>query len=399
MPRKPLTSCPTVEQLEPRDVPSGLGGLFGGGNPGIGPIGYSPPIVPFVRGLAVGYLSGTEARVRVYQTTTQFQDFKAFDDPNGYPIRVATGDLNGDGVPDVIATLGAGPPFVDPSIGILDYTGGESVQIFDGTTLGQSAPRVIANINTASLLVSGYFIGSVGFDVAAADFEGDGKADLVMATASGVSTVFVFSGADIARLGSDARPVASFSGIADPNFTGGTTVATGDVNGDGVPDLVVGAGPGGGPRVAVFDGTSLRSGQTARKLFNDFFAFNSSLRTGINVAVMDVNRDGRGDVLAGVALGGPEMVAIDGAALLASNGGTVSKFFDENLGDGSSSGGIEMVVKDFDGDGVPDLAVSHKDRGLVTVYRGRYFYPSGGYVFPGQFAAVQPGTVDGVWVG
>jgi hypothetical protein len=234
--------------------------------------------------------------------------------------------------------------------------------------------------------------------VAAADFDRDGKADVVVSTASQGSFVEVFSGADIVT-SSSPFPIALFHGIDDPNFFGGATVATSDVNGDGTPDLVVGAGPGGGPRVAVFDGTSLRAGQAPRKLFNDFFAFDPAVRAGVNVAVMDVNHDGRGDILVGLASGAPEMVAIDGAALLASGGVTVSKFFDEKLGNTSSVGGIEMVVRDFDGDGIPDLAVCHNDTTQVTVYRGRFFYSSGGYVFPGQFDAAPSGTVGGVWVG
>ena len=62
------------------------------------------------------------------------------------------------------------------------------------------------------------------------------------------------------------------------DFAGGATVATADVTGDGIDDVVVGAGPGGGPHVKVFSGVDLTE-------LASFYAFDPTFRTGANVGV------------------------------------------------------------------------------------------------------------------
>lgn len=66
-------------------------------------------------------------------------------------------------------------------------------------------------------------------------------------------------------------------------FTGGVQVAVGDVTGDGTPDIIAAAGPGGAPRVRVFDGTDL-------SLIADFDAYASSFQGGVFVATEPTSR-------------------------------------------------------------------------------------------------------------
>src|SRR5439155_23089493 len=112
--------------------------------------------------------------------------------------------------------------------------------------------------------------------------------------------------------------LADFVGIDDPTFRGGARAALGDLNHDGVPDLVVSAGYGGGPRIAGFNGAALLTGQPI-KLFNDFFAFEPTLRNGAFVALGDVNGDGIADlVTAGGPGGGPRVQILSGQNLVQS---------------------------------------------------------------------------------
>ena len=88
-----------------------------------------------------------------------------------------------------------------------------------------------------------------GAVVAAADVDGDGRADIITAPGAGnVATVKMFDG-------QTAALEHQFNGF-ETTFKGGVSIAAGDVDGDGRAEVILGTGTGGGSRVRVFDANS-----------------------------------------------------------------------------------------------------------------------------------------------
>jgi len=232
-----------------------------------------------------------------------------------------------------------------------------------------------------------------GLFLAAGDFDDDGFDDIaVTPDQGGAGRVRVFSGKTLETL-------ADFFGIDDANFRGGARPAVGDVNGDGVPDLIVAAGFGGGPRIAVYDGADLAPGRTPRKLVADFFAFEDTLRNGAFVAVGDTNGDGVADlVLGGGPDGGPRVLALSGADLTQTGAHTpVANFF---AGDPGGRSGVRVAVHYANDDRQAELyaGLGTGSDPQVRVFFGANLKLDGTPPADSEFT-VFPGVAGGVFVG
>jgi hypothetical protein len=109
--------------------------------------------------------------------------------------------------------------------------------------------------------------------------------------------------------------VASFFAF-ESNFTGGLYIACGNLNNDVNPntgfvydDIIVGAGPGGGPRITAFAGAQAFAINQSTVLVN-FFAYAPQFTGGVTVAAADRTGDGIDEIVTGAGFGGGPNVTV-----------------------------------------------------------------------------------------
>ncbi|HJZ58790.1 MAG TPA: VCBS repeat-containing protein, partial [Gemmataceae bacterium] len=287
-------------------------------------------------------------------------------------IRATVADFNGDGTADYAFATGAGT--------------NARVRVIDGKTGGDLAGP--------TFVLDGF---GGGVFLAAGDVDQDGKAELAVSADAGGGTRVSLYKID----GSGLNRVADFLAFGDPNFRGGSRVALGDVNRDGAADLVVGAGIGGGPRVAIYSGNRLLSGR-ADKLVPDFFALDPNLRSGVFVTTADLDGDGYSDVIYSTGNTGGPRVRVVGGATLTANPGRDAYFLpamaDFFALDPNDRNGLRIAARDLNGDGKAELIIGGGDRAnpVVRVFSWPNLgSPSTQYLDP--FADTP--LIDGVYVG
>lgn len=258
---------------------------------------------PIVDILNATYLNGAFARVFDATGQTKRTGFFAYDSTARGGTQVISADLNLDGELDLV---------------VADDT---FVYIFnsDGSLREQFAPYT-ENYNK-------------GINISVGDIESDGSIEIVTGTENG-------GGPHVRVFNADGVLInPGFFAYAD-SFRGGVNVTIGDLNGDGIKEIICGAGFNGGPHVRMFkkDGTLINPG---------FFAYDESFRGGVNVSSADVDGDGIDDVVTGPGLGGEPI-----ARVYDRDGNLKSEF---EVFDTTERDGLEVVATDVDGDGIAEI--------------------------------------------
>jgi len=339
------------------------------GNPDLGLAEVSGATGDLVTGAGPGENNPTEVRVwdSADVAAGPTSTFSAYG-VEKFGANVALGDIDGDGINEIVTGPGPGALF------------GPHVRGFELN--GTAIPAVS---------FQAYGTLKFGVNVACGDIDGDGIDEIV--TGAGPGAVF---GPHVRGWNYDGTTVTAMAGVSffaygTPKW--GVNVACADVDADGNDEILTGAGPGPvyGAHIRSWDvdGTSSPASGVS------FFAFNSPL-WGVNVAGGDIDGDGRAEIIAGAGPGPSMGTHVRGFAVQGSSVSAlpeVSFFAYEGAGFGTRVG-----CGDLDGDGIceiisgegPDPDAGTRIRGWN--YDGGSLTPMSGIDFDAYDAGVSMGA-------
>lgn len=250
---------------------------------------------------------------------------------------VAIGDLNGDGKPDLV-TANRGSDAVSVLLGNGDGTFQDAVEY-----------KLLYDLDPPGT-----------YSVAIGDFNGDGMPDLVTANIISNDVSILLGNGD----GTFQQTSVNYRTAYSPYF-----VTTGDLDGDGKLDLVVAAGIDGGYTISVLrgngDGTFLDA-----VIYPGGYGANT-------VAIGDLNGDGKPDLAV------TDSTTEKSVMLLRGNGdGTFQDAVSYSVGDSAFS----VAIGDFNGDSLPDLTVTKS--GGVAILFNTVDLPAWNATYP------HPGLID-----
>jgi hypothetical protein len=267
-------------------------------------------------------------------------------------IRVATGDLTGDGVDEIVVASGWGIP---GEVRVYTQTGG---------------------LLTAFLPYGPAFTG--GVQVAIADVDGDGLNDIITVPSWGPAEVKVFRNVLVGGIPTfDAlHPYRDF--LAFPaSFIGGAVVAAADMGDpplpnipftntlDGKAEIVIGSGAGMKTTVKVFDVSRMTTltpkvVATAVRTFTPFSTGAKIYQGGVSLSVARVNADLIPDIVVGAGVLGNSLV--DVWAWSNTPAATLSSLSANGVGfsaytDASRNAPVQVTTQDTNGDGIADIII------------------------------------------
>jgi uncharacterized repeat protein (TIGR01451 family) len=279
------------------------------------------------------------------ETGAVVSQFLAYEPSFRGSVRVATGDLTGDGIDEIVVAPGRN------RVGQIRVFTPEGVELTQYRTFA-FGPQYRG-----------------GVDVAVGDIDGNGVNEIIASRTSGLTRVNVFGVDPLAADPVADAPIRRFLGL--PAFyRNGGGVTVGDygtfVNGlqvsadpDGIDEIAIGSNAGIRAQVRVFDAA------TTPRLIQRFFAFGAGFRRGVTLSTAQWDGVGAEDIIVGAGVGGRSVVEIYGGTGFSQLArlNAFSSFARPNAA-------VNTAALDLDGDGVADDLYGVQGRGGTGGSRG-----------------------------